>query len=130
VCYTLRNYVPPLFRGLRSIFIHAQPAIGIYSTVVVDDCDLFFFLFIRKSRPLVHARENDRKHPERERRVLTSGAHVSHRDAIVFGLPSFHKFVLSIVRQLTPRFAQKRNENNDHECIILLYVPGLGVSRV
>lgn len=54
--------------------------------------------------------------------TLTSGARVSHWGSIVLGLPPFHKFVLSIVRRLTPRFAQKCNENNNRANIILLYV--------
>lgn len=72
-----------------------------------------FLLSVRKSS---HARTWKRRETPWMReagRVLTSGARVSHRGTIVFGLPSFHKFVLPIVRQLTPRFAQKRNENND-----------------
>lgn len=64
-------------------------------------------------------------------RVLTSGARVSHWGAIVLGLPAFHKFVSSIVCRLTPRFAQKCNENNNRANIILLYAPApVYISRV
>lgn len=116
ICYMLRNYVS-LF--VISIDFHSCAVChwNLLNRCGRWYCDLFFsFFFLSESPPCTRVHGGKRWETPWTRetdRVLTNGAHVFHRGAIVFGLSSFHKFVLSIVRQLTPRFVQKHNENND-----------------